>query len=203
MSHASGPPPTPAGPGDAPRAGRSRVPTQTATLLTLVVLLVVGFVWGVSALTAPFGDSSDTSDTSGTGAAGVDDPSGCPSGQAPSRVVRPREAVVSVLNAGTRRGRAAEIMGELTDQGFRQGVIGNAPAGVEVAVVEIWSARPTAAATRLVRSTLPTGTLVRPVPAGVRARGVIVVVGDGLDGVTAASTSVRALASTPACAGGS
>lgn len=197
MSHAAGPPPTPTGPDDAPRTGSRRISTATATLLSLVAILVVGVIWGFSALTAPFGDSAAGTDTA------TDDGAACPSGAPAGRAVRPREVTVSVLNAGTRRGRAAEIMGELTDQGFRQGEIGNAPAGVEVGLAEVWTSRPTAAATRLVRSTLPASTRVRPVPAGVRARGVILVVGDGLGALSPASTSVTALTAAPACASGS
>lgn len=197
MSHAAGPPPTPTGPDDVPRTGPPRISTATATLLSLVVILVVGVIWGFSALTAPFGDSATGTD------AAADDGAACPAKAAAGRAVRPREVVVSVLNAGTRRGRAAEIMGQLADQGFRQGVIGNAPAGVEVGLAEVWTSRPTAAATRLVRSTLPSSTRVRPVPAGVEGKGVILVVGDGLGALSPASTSITALTAAPACADGS
>lgn len=164
------------------------------TLATLVVLLIVGFLWGLRELTAPFGASPFATATGAEEESATD----CLSVEVPAgNQITPSDLVVSVLNAGSREGRAGEVLQQLTDEGFAPGRIGNAPAGSAVSTVQIWTTTPRQAATRLVLSALgPDATVVRR---ATDLPGVVVVIGDGFTAPTAPRESVTSVQASTIC----
>lgn len=166
------------------------------TLAALALLLVVGFVWGLRELTAPFG-SSPFQTATGTGAEETSD-ADCRIVEVPAgNQITPPDLVVSVLNAGSREGRASEVLQQLTDEGFAPGRIGNAPAGSAVSTVQIWTTTPRQASTRLVLSALgPGATVVRR---ETDLPGVVVVIGDGFDAPTTPRESVTSVLASRIC----
>lgn len=112
-------------------ASASRV-VPAVTLVVLVALLVVGSVVGWRSLTAPLPSDSDESP------AAAESP--CAEVSA-GQTVRAGDVVVSVFNAGTRRGLADQVRSGLVERGFGEGEIGNAPGTVgAVARVAVFSA---------------------------------------------------------------
>lgn len=186
---------TPDAPGPA-ASGRSPLTDGARTgltLLVLAVLLVGGFLWGVREVTAPFGGSPFASDATKTA-----DASDCRMVEVKAgNQITPPDLVVSVLNAGSREGRAGEVLQQLGDAGFAPGRVGNAPAGTSVSTAEIWTTTPRQAATRLVRSALGPG--VEVVRREVDLPGIVVVIGDGFDAPTAPRESVTSVQASTIC----
>lgn len=151
------------------------------TLTVLSVLLIVAAVWGFTAVTQPFPGRVETpvcvDTTVGKGTR-----------------VRTSDVTVSVLNASTREGLAGRTMGLLTDAGFAEGEVGNAPRGTKVDVsAEIWTDDPRGVAVALVRTWLGRDVRVRRVTDPGRP-GVVVVVGNDFEDL--AQRGRRAIAAT-------
>lgn len=107
---------------------RRRV-TSTITMLVLIGVLVVGAVWGWRQL---------FTDLPGLGTA-QPSPS-CTTEQVKGgEKISSRQVTVSVYNGGTRSGLAGETLDQLAKRGFGKGDVGNAPADVEVRLVQVWS----------------------------------------------------------------
>ena len=98
------------------------------TLAVLGLLLVLMAVLGWSRLTAPLPESQETT--------GACEPWTVAAGER----LDVGQVEVSILNAGTREGLAGAVMAGFVERGFRAGSSGNAPAGTEVAKVQIWAA---------------------------------------------------------------
>lgn len=179
--------------GDGSRPSLSPAARSALTLGVLVLLMIVGVLWGVRELTAPFGAPlADTSSTT------TPDTTGCSTTVVPrGNQVTPSDVVVSVLNAGTVAGRATDVLQQLGDAGFALGQAANAPAGTKVDTVEVWSNAPLKAPTRLVLSAL--GRDARAVVEQAQVPGIVVVVGDGFDGVGTPLESVTARTRTKIC----
>ena len=105
---------------------------------------------------------------------------------------------VSILNAGTREGLAGAVMAGFVERGFRAGSSGNAPAGTDVAKVQIWAADKRDPAVELVRAALPTPAPV--VDTDYDAPGVVVVVGNAFGELRSGATSITAKQEGTACA---
>ena len=165
-----------------------RIPQFVKSFLTLAVLLgllAFGAVWGYAQMTAPFPERTPPPlcevNTIGAG----------------DKVLR-EEITVSVYNAGDRGGLARRTLQLFVDEGYGEGNDGNAPDDVEVAVAEIWSNDPDNPGVRLVRRQLPKGTKVVEPPVEL-APGVVVIVGDGFDGLRKGPAKMKAKTDTTIC----
>ena len=107
--------------------------TTAITMLVLCMILVIAGVVGFNTLFAPLPGSDE-------------EPSATPSESCAvepvkrGRLLRSRQVVVNVFNAGTRGGLAGTTMDALRERGFRGGTIGNAPDGTKVRRVQVWIA---------------------------------------------------------------
>jgi len=63
---------------------------------------------------------------------------------------RRKRTIVSVYNAGAPTGRGGRLMDALTARGFQEGAVDNAPDGMRVRGVVVWSDDPQSASTQLV-----------------------------------------------------
>lgn len=101
--------------------GPPRTLTSVLTLVTAAVVLV-GMGWfGVTRATAPL----PTFDSGSSG-------SKCSASEITRKLtVSRKEVVVSVFNAGARKGFAGTTQDRLEKAGFRPGALGNAPAGMK------------------------------------------------------------------------
>ncbi|MCW2796705.1 LytR C-terminal domain-containing protein [Nocardioides sp.] len=161
--------------------------TQARTAITLGVLgilVVIGASWGWSAVTEPF---------PGKVQAPVCVQQTIPAGER----VFPQDVTVSVLNAGTREGLAGRTMQLLTDEGYAEGDLGNAPSATDVKGTEIWTSDPGSPAVSLVASRLGRGTQV--VRRDVSYAGVVVVVGDDFTTLSKGRKSVVADSDSVIC----
>jgi LytR cell envelope-related transcriptional attenuator len=137
-----------------------------ATLSVLCVLLVIVGVWGFNTATEPFPGKTDPPICVAT------------SIDAGERVF-PQQVTVSVYNASDRNGLAGRTIDLFTEDGFNQGVTGNAPRNARVRYAQIWTSTPEGPDVRLVATRLGRETeVVRREGAGV---GVTVVVGDDFE----------------------
>lgn len=107
--------------------------TTAITMLVLCLILVGAGVVGFNALLAPLPGSDE-------------EPTAAPSESCAvepvreGRMLRSRQVVVNVFNAGSRGGLAGTTMDALRERGFRGGTIGNAPDGTKVRRVQVWVA---------------------------------------------------------------
>lgn len=122
--------------------GRRHLVTAV-TLLVLCVIVVTAAVVGWRWLFADLPDQEPVA---------TDEPSmSCtPAEVQPGDRIRARDVRVSVFNAGTRSGLAGDTMAALTDRGFREGDVANAPGDVRVRRVEVWTTDENDAQARLV-----------------------------------------------------
>lgn len=109
-------------------------PRQGTTIVTLAVLfliLIVMAVWGFSEAAKPFPPlASDT------------EPSPCSKAETVTKTkIGRKDVTVSVYNSSGRKGLATETLVDLEDRHFHPGEAANAPDGVTVATVEVWSTR--------------------------------------------------------------
>jgi hypothetical protein len=143
--------------------------TAAITLGVLVMLCVVGLLVGFRALTAELPDEPL-----------VEEAPACePRTVQKGSVVRPRDVVVSVFNAGTRAGAASRTMEQLVERGFVPGDSDNAPRDTGVLRAQVWVDGPINPAARLVAAQFGPDTPIRVnrKPLGV---GVMVLVGNEL-----------------------
>lgn len=113
-------------------------------------------------------------------------------------VIRSRDIVVNVYNAGTLTGLAAETMDTLHDKGFRRGVVANAPGTVETRQVLIMTKSPRSPEVKLVARQFHGKVTIR---AGRDlGAGIDVVLGDGFKSVDRnADTKVKLKRPVKAC----
>ena len=154
----------------------------TLTLAVLLAVLVGAMIWGYRQVTKPFPQ--------------VVDPPICEVVEIDAGTkVRPREVVVNVLNAGTRSGLAARTMGLLTEEGFVEGVSGNASRETKVPESVTWTSDRTDPAARLVRSYFRGRIIERPN----LDPGITVVVGNRFDSLENGRRTVAARVDTETC----
>jgi len=144
---------------------RGRHLTTGVTLLVLVALLVAGGIYGLDSLLRPL--PQDKSSAASTCSA-----TDVKKGQR----LHTRQVEVSVFNAGNRSGLAGEVMVALHQRGFRQGDVGNAPAGSGVKRAQVWTTQRNDAAARLVLRQFKKGIAIHVVKADL-GPGVDVVIG--------------------------
>jgi hypothetical protein len=165
---------------------RRRTITTAVTLVVLLLILGVAGLVGVRSLLAPVG---------GDGAQGP----GCSTtALRRGQQVRTAQVEVSVFNAGSRAGLADLTMTRLLARGFTEGDVGNAPSGLRVKVVQVWSTRANDAAARLVARQFGTAVQVRQVDRDL-GTGVDVVVGDGFRSLAKAPRAIVVRRAQAAC----
>lgn len=164
--------------------------TSAITLLVLVAILVLGVMLGVKTLFAPLPEDPK--------------PAASPSPTCSEKTVkkgqrlRSTQVVVSVYNGGTRAGLADTTMRALTNRGFKQGEIGNAPPDVEVAKVKIYTTERNDQAAQLVARQFGRKTKVTIADADL-GPGVDVVVGNGFDELSKARRVIVAERGSSVC----
>lgn len=160
------------------------------TLIALIGLLVVGVVLGWRALSAPVEEA---------GPAGKTSERPCVKGVDKGDRVRSRQVTVSVYNAGTRPGLAAETMDRLVSRGFIGGDVGNAPSRFsEVRFVRVLAPTGRDPAARLVALQFGSSQQVQPTRTDL-GPGVDVIVGNDFRGLVKAPRSTVARAAGSGC----
>jgi hypothetical protein len=164
--------------------------TLTAVTLTaLIALLAVGAFVGWRALFSPLSNETEAEPGSAPG---------CADGVARGDTVRTRDVTVSVYNAGTRAGLAAQTQDELVARGFIPGDLGNAPDDLSsVRFVRVLAETRRDPVARLVA--LQFGPNTRVQAAAALGSGVEVVVGDRFKGLVKAPRRIRADAPGSGC----
>ena len=164
---------------------RSRRIVTAITLLVLLGILVAGAYVGARALLTPATD-------------GDGDGPECDRGLRRGDVVRARDVVVSVYNAGTRSGLAGDTQNRLVERGFRPGEVDNAPEGTRVRSVRVLAPRRKDPAARLVALQFGRRTPVQ-VTRDDLGSGVEVLVGDGFRRLAKAPARIRATRGGSGC----
>lgn len=145
-----------------------------SSLAVTAVIVVVMAVWGYNAFTAPIDDDASLSTAETT------DEVTCAPGEE-QRIVenlRSNQVVVSVYNAGQKKGRATATLNLLEDRNFQPGAIGNA-ADSEVSFVEIHVKESDRTKAELVALSFgKTATIVTDDEKDLRGPGVNVIIGD-------------------------
>lgn len=139
-----------------------------ATLGVLALILLLALVWGWSRATSPlpgFGDDDEEAQALCV-----------PRGVKKGKEVVPRMVVVNVANAGTETGLADKVQRQLSSRGFAPGRTENAPSGVDVDRIQVWSDDPSSPAAALVASQFYDAPVSRP--QANLGSGIVVVVGD-------------------------
>lgn len=149
------------------------------TLLVLCGILVLGAMWGWNAL---FPDPETATETPAAA------PTCTPTPGEP-QVVRTRDVVVSVYNAGDRAGQAGRVLDQLEGRGFRAGALGNAPEGEQVRRARVIAPDVDDPAARLVARHL--GRRVQVVQGDRLGPGVTVLVGNRLNTLPRASRTLE------------
>ncbi len=168
---------------------RARHITTGVTLVVLLLILAAGAWVGYRSLVAPVpGDGTTSSAT----------PTCSPQSLRRGQRVVSTQVAVSVWNAGTRPGAAGRTLRMLTNRGFTQGEVGNAPSGTKVRRAQIWTTRRHDAAARLVALQFGPGTKVELKRTDL-GPGVDVVVGDDFDRLSTAARSVVVRNAQSAC----
>lgn len=116
--------------------------TTGVTLMALCGLLALGAVWGWKSLFAEV--------PTGTQAAEETGPTCTTEQVAAGQRLRSSQVTVSVFNGGNRSGLADSTLAALEKRGFRPGALGNAPDGITVKRVQIWSTQENDPAAQLV-----------------------------------------------------
>lgn len=163
------------------------MPQSLKSLLTMAVLLgllVGGAVWGWTAFTEPLPTTEEPPVCEDTTVA------------AGSKLI-PDQVTISVYNASTRAGLASRTMGLLTSQGFGQGQMGNAPAGTDVAVAEVWADDVNSPAALLVRTYL--GKRVEIQQRASLGPGVTVIVGPDFEALAKGKPAVKVAQDATIC----
>lgn len=119
----------------------------TLTMLVLLALLVAGGWYGWQELTGgsdPLAEPTPTPESTETPSAECSTP-------APV-TFRADEVKLSVFNAGAPGGTATAVFGGLTERGFQEGEVGDAPDSVQVDGTVIWARSPRSEEVRLVQA---------------------------------------------------
>ena len=164
---------------------RRRTITTAVTLVVLLLILGVAVLVGVRSLLAPVGH-------------GAQGPGCSTTALRRGQQVRTAQVEVSVFNAGSRAGLADLTMSRLVARGFTQGDVGNAPSGLKVKAVQVWSTRANDAAARLVARQFGAAVPVRRVDRDL-GTGVDVVVGDGFRSLAKAPRAIVVRRAQAAC----
>lgn len=154
------------------------------TLGTLAVVLLVGMVWAWSAVTEPFPEAEETPPCTVQSFAAGD-------------VLRTRDVLVNVMNAGSREGLARTTMDQLIRHGFGAGVRDNTTVPKGTPAAQVWAADAEDPAARLVLRFL--GDAAEIVEQQTAAEGVTVVVGDEFPGVVDGRGSIKVQEPTRVC----
>ena len=165
--------------------------TAGITMLVLVGILVAGAVMGWRFLVGGTGSAADP--------AAEASPSACVSADTagPQRL-RSEQVRVSVYNAGSRSGMANSTLDALLRRGFVAGDAANAPDGVKVRWVQVWTTEEDDPRARLVA--LQFGKRTRVVVTEEElGPGVDVIVGNRFDRLKKAPRSVRLESAAEAC----
>jgi hypothetical protein len=112
--------------------------------------------------------------------------------------LRSTQVVVSVYNGGTRAGLADTTMRALTNRGFKQGEIGNAPPDVNVTKVKVYTSERNDQAAQLVARQFGRKTRVTLAETDL-GPGVDVVVGNGFDELAKARRVIVARHGSSVC----
>ncbi|MGZ4428135.1 MAG: LytR C-terminal domain-containing protein [Nocardioidaceae bacterium] len=167
--------------------GRRQI-TTAVTMVLLIGILGLGIVVGYKSLFEPLPGVSSSSA----------DPKPHCTVQRKGQQIRTAEVEVSVFNRGSRVGLAGETLHKLGKLGFRKGEVGNAPSGVKVKNLQVWSTVKHDAAAKLVA--LQFG---RNIKVHVKKRslgpGIDVIVGNGYRGLVPAPKAVRVRTPTQVC----
>lgn len=142
------------------------------TLLALVGLVTAAAFYGWQLLFAP----AEERDPAGPGT-----PTCTPVGRDGKARVRARDVTVSVFNAGSVPGLAADTRDRLERRGFRPGEVGNAPDDINIRFVQVWSSVRNDPAARLVALQFGPDTVVRYSDDDL-GEGIDVIVGDRFRG---------------------
>ncbi len=162
-----------------------------ATMVVLIALLAFAGLYGWRAISSS-GDDTTASERPKAG-------KGCDPGLKKGDQVTTREVTVSVFNAGSRSGLAAETQDQLVARNFIRGDIGNAPAGFSgVRQVRVLAPTVNDPAARLVALQFGRHTIVQATRNDLGA-GVDVVVGNDYVGLVKATDRVRATARGSGC----
>ena len=138
------------------------------TLGVLCLMLLLGLVVGWNAVTAPLPSLTSESSTEPTDCA---DPTNLPDEQ-----LTADQVTVNVYNAGHTAGQASTTLAGLVRRGFDGGEAANAPSGVRIRAVQVWTTDPEDTAARLVaRQFRPHARIVAKEPL---SDGVTVIVGN-------------------------
>jgi hypothetical protein len=157
-------------------------------LAVLVAVLVVGAVLGWRSLSAPLPSDDEPAATGPR----------CREGVSAGDVLHAGDVTVSVYNAGSRSGLAAQTQDQLTARKFIPGDLGNAPAEYErVRFVRVLAPRRSDPAARLVALQFGANTVVQA--AADLGPGVEVIVGDQFIGLVDAPKRIRAKADGSGC----
>jgi hypothetical protein len=154
----------------------------TVTMLILIGIVVLGAVLGWRALFAELPEDSVSTEEPV--------PSCIPETIGPNEKVRSSQVRVSVFNGGTKSGLAGETLDALARRGFVEGDVGNAPADVNVRVVQVWSTEENDPRARLVARQFGRNVKVRFSDEDLGV-GVDVVVGDRFEQLVKAPRSFR------------
>lgn len=147
------------------------------TMLSLIALLVAAGYYGWLGLTEGWTSGTATEQPTAQQTPGQT----CTT--PPPKIVRSRQLRVSVYNAGAPSGQATAVMEALTEQGFRQAELGDAPAGITVGGIVLWPGNADRDVVRLLRRQFPEVRLApRREPLG---PGVNVMVGEEFGGLRA------------------
>lgn len=158
------------------------------TLTALVAVLVIFAVVGFNQLFAPIDDSGTT----------ITAPTCTPQQVEAGGRIRATDVTVSVFNASDRSGLANETLSDLGERGFRLGDAGNAPDGIDVRYVQVWTTEKGDTSAKLVARQFGAGTVVRV--GDDLGAGVDVVVGQDFKGlVDGAPRSLRSRGTQEVC----
>ncbi len=120
----------------------------TLTMLALLAILVAGGWYGWQEL---IGGGTDPSAEPTATPESTESPSAECSTPAPV-TFRVDEVTLSVFNAGAPGGTATAVFGGLTERGFQEGEVGDAPDAVQVDGTVIWARSPRSEEVRLVQA---------------------------------------------------
>lgn len=159
------------------------------TLSVLIAMLIVGGLVGWRSMFAPLPERAETQEEAAPTCVEVKR----------GDVVRSRDVTVTILNAGSRSGLAAQTQQQLVNRGFIAGDVGNAPGSLSnVRNVRVLSKSTKDPAARLVARQFGRKVGVQAFKKDL-GPGVEVVVGNDFVGLVKAPRQLKAKSAGPAC----